>query len=642
MKKKNVILSSILSLVLCLSLVVGGTFALFTSESQTNISINSGKVEVVAEVADLKLYSHADIDMNTEVGTKTYVTDTFLNGGTAAYAEGTLTLDKLTPGDGVEFNISVANKSNVAIKYRVLISGTTGDSKLMEGLAVTIDGKDYAGAVNGDWTDLEAAGTIPAILVTIELPTTAGDEYQDLTVALSVAVEAVQGNVIEKKIDTWDGSVGTLSDDNVIDTAAEFAAFAAAVNAGNDYTGETVTLATSIDLNNEAWTAINNFAGTFDGQNYTISNLKDAALFTKISGNAVVKNLNLDGATRTASSYNGAGATFIGTVADNAVVDGCTVSNVALTWADTVTDCGDGISGVFGGVSADATVQNCEFNDITITAYGKLKRTGGVFSSISGTVSNCIADGVSIITLGAKGYTQQAGGFVGTINNGADISDCTIDNVTITTEYAALKTGGFAGLTYGGTITNCDMNNVTMSVEKTYSEFGGFIGQHDSRSDTARLTVADCEVTGLNMTVKGYYQDWSCGSAGFISGVSGGADISNCSVAGVINAAEATVAVGGFVGSAGSSQNYTINLTGCVADVDITVGDNIGGAFAGRVGGCMGTGATWNVTFNFTNCEANGTVTATGTGTAGDFYGEKPVSTVTFSGCKVDGTDFAG
>ena len=48
--KKKVLLTSILSIVMCLSLIAGATFALFTSESKVNIAVTSGNVEVVAYV----------------------------------------------------------------------------------------------------------------------------------------------------------------------------------------------------------------------------------------------------------------------------------------------------------------------------------------------------------------------------------------------------------------------------------------------------------------------------------------------------------------------------------------------------------------------------------------------------------------
>ena len=55
--KKKALLSSVLVIALCLCLIAGSTFALFTSQSKVNIAVTSGKVDVVASVEAFKLYS---------------------------------------------------------------------------------------------------------------------------------------------------------------------------------------------------------------------------------------------------------------------------------------------------------------------------------------------------------------------------------------------------------------------------------------------------------------------------------------------------------------------------------------------------------------------------------------------------------
>ena len=53
--KKKVLLSSIVTIALCLCLIAGSTYALFTSQSQTDISVKAAKVEMTASLTDLKL-----------------------------------------------------------------------------------------------------------------------------------------------------------------------------------------------------------------------------------------------------------------------------------------------------------------------------------------------------------------------------------------------------------------------------------------------------------------------------------------------------------------------------------------------------------------------------------------------------------
>ncbi len=189
MKNKKVILSSILSLVLCLSLIAGGTFALFTSEAKTNIAITSGKVEVKAIIENLKMYSLNHIDQITFDGEEMDRTadGSFLLGGTATINNGALTLTNIMPGDRVEFDVNIENSSNVAVKYRTLIA-TENDTGLYAGLTTEFD-KAF-----GEWETLESTGA--TIHGKIGLPASSGNTYSDKSVTLIIMVEAVQGNAV--------------------------------------------------------------------------------------------------------------------------------------------------------------------------------------------------------------------------------------------------------------------------------------------------------------------------------------------------------------------------------------------------------------------------------------------------------------
>ncbi|MBQ7879161.1 MAG: hypothetical protein IJ317_00785, partial [Clostridia bacterium] len=78
MKKKNkVLLTSMATIAMCASLVAGGTYALFTSESAVNIAISSGTVKVEATIGELTLSS--TVDGVTTAG----VDGKWVNGGTA-------------------------------------------------------------------------------------------------------------------------------------------------------------------------------------------------------------------------------------------------------------------------------------------------------------------------------------------------------------------------------------------------------------------------------------------------------------------------------------------------------------------------------------------------------------------------------
>ena len=136
--KKKLLLTSILSIIMCVSLIVGATFALFTSEDNVNIAVTSGKVEISAvidqsSVQTKQLYQdYADGEGNMYEGVATFD------------ATG-LTLTHLLPGDGIKFNIVVTNSSDVTVKYRTVIT-CFEDNGLFAGLDVNIaDRENYNG-----------------------------------------------------------------------------------------------------------------------------------------------------------------------------------------------------------------------------------------------------------------------------------------------------------------------------------------------------------------------------------------------------------------------------------------------------------------------------------------------------------------
>lgn len=193
--KRNVIVSAFLAIALCLSVVAGATFALFTSSAKVNLSITSATVKATADVENLKLYSTTEVNPATNKGTKKDLTGkTFLLGGTADFADGVLTLDRLAPGDGVTFDIKITNKSNIDVKYRVVIGEATG-SDLADALDITVNGDKYEGAINTEWNEVAANADIPSVPVKVELPVAADNDYAEKTVSLDVTVEVVQASI---------------------------------------------------------------------------------------------------------------------------------------------------------------------------------------------------------------------------------------------------------------------------------------------------------------------------------------------------------------------------------------------------------------------------------------------------------------
>ncbi|MBO7196040.1 MAG: hypothetical protein J6V80_01770 [Clostridia bacterium] len=219
MNKRSVVATLIVCLV-CLVIVTGSTFSLFTSESNVNIAVTSGEVKMTAAIAQnsLKLYSK---------GADQTTTGKFANGGFATLEPGSLTLTNITPGDGVTFNISLTNSSNVDIAYRVV---WTYEGKLGEALIATANGADITSGTS-QWITWTEQGT-ETIEMAIDLPIETGNEYQGEKASIEFYVEAVQAN-----------GTGDWKKDAYVNTAD---GLQAAVNSG----ATEITLNDDIDLEN--------------------------------------------------------------------------------------------------------------------------------------------------------------------------------------------------------------------------------------------------------------------------------------------------------------------------------------------------------------------------------------------------------
>ena len=127
--KSKTFVGALIGIALCVSLIAGATFAIFTSESKVNIAVTSGTVKVTAEVTGLTLYSPTTLNADGSVAeTENAATEeTFKNGGTAAMNDGKLVVTKMTPGDKVTAELTVTNNSNVSVLYRYGYTLLAGD-----------------------------------------------------------------------------------------------------------------------------------------------------------------------------------------------------------------------------------------------------------------------------------------------------------------------------------------------------------------------------------------------------------------------------------------------------------------------------------------------------------------------------------
>lgn len=112
--KKKILLTSAAVIALCLCLIAGSTFALFTAQTKVNIAVTAGNLDVTA-------YTLQDSLGTRSLGETVFVDeDTFANGGKVwLNNEGVLNISRMTPGDAVKFEVKVTNTGDVNVVYKV-------------------------------------------------------------------------------------------------------------------------------------------------------------------------------------------------------------------------------------------------------------------------------------------------------------------------------------------------------------------------------------------------------------------------------------------------------------------------------------------------------------------------------------------
>ena len=168
--KQKILLTSMVTIVLCLCLIAGSTFALFTSQKELDVEVTSGKVSIDASIDALQLWSvvpDANGAVKDEYGQKySYADQTangkFLNTGVATVESNLLSLDRVTPGDKVSFTVDTTNTSDVKIYVRYSIKLVGTESYLAHGLVLNVNGTEYASVASytSGWTELAVGETI--------------------------------------------------------------------------------------------------------------------------------------------------------------------------------------------------------------------------------------------------------------------------------------------------------------------------------------------------------------------------------------------------------------------------------------------------------------------------------------------------
>ena len=174
---KRALLGSVMAMVLCLAMLVGATFAWFTDTASTGVNkIQAGNLDVVLEM------QNAD--------------------GKWVSAEGkTLDFVKAAAGEQVLWEpgctytlpeLRVVNNGNLALKYKVAITGINGSAKLNEVIDWTINDAD----INLTEMQLKAGEEGAAFTIKGHMQESAGNDYMNESIdGIAITVVATQNTV---------------------------------------------------------------------------------------------------------------------------------------------------------------------------------------------------------------------------------------------------------------------------------------------------------------------------------------------------------------------------------------------------------------------------------------------------------------
>ena len=168
---KRALLGSVVALALCLAMLVGATFAWFTDTASTGVNkIQAGNLDIEIQDKDGKPVTNLNW-----VAADGRAQEAILWEPGCTY--------ELTP-------FQIVNNGNLALKYKVAITGINGSAKLNEAIEWTI------GDVAMGAEQHLAAGESNAFTIKGHMKESAGNDYMDLTISgISITVYATQDTV---------------------------------------------------------------------------------------------------------------------------------------------------------------------------------------------------------------------------------------------------------------------------------------------------------------------------------------------------------------------------------------------------------------------------------------------------------------
>ena len=402
---KRALLTSVMALVMCVVMLLGTTFAWFTDTATANVNtIKSGNLHV--EIQNKAGTAIDKLEWVKENG------DVIANQDDILWEPGCTYL--LTP-------FKIVNTGNLALKYKIEITGLDGSAKLLKVIKFTYKTED------GNTFDMTAEGRLAAndgatgmITVSAHMDELAGNEYQNETLTgVKFTVVATQDTV------EYDSSKNTYDENATYPVVAKNQA--EVNNAITNTTEKNVTIAVPAGQT----TTLDNGIANEGSKSRNVTFIGDGSQTVDVAKNAPAAegamHLNYQrGSTFTFENLtieNGTD-TYDGIVCDELTYKNCTIKGVTTLYGKaTFIDCvfentmtNQYSIWTWGGT--DVTFENCTFN-----TNGKAILLFGEDKTTSLTVNNCKfydrtdgAAGKAAIEIGDANYGKH-NNFTVVINN---------------------------------------------------------------------------------------------------------------------------------------------------------------------------------------------------------------------------------
>ena len=256
--------------------------------------------------------------------------------------------------------------------------------------------------------------------------------------------------------------------------------------------------------------------------------------------------------------------------------NGYTISNVSI--GSETTPFESDVFGLFG--ATEGKISNLNLDTVSICGIAKIASigavvgfAGGLVGYSGGSIENCHVTGLTMDMSAPSNVYAAAywvGGLVGALDGTQLINECSVSG-SITEKAGKGSIGGLIGELGKAAKITYSRSNVTVNVKadsRGGADVGGFIGKGNGKTD-AETVIRNCYATG-NVTGGAY-------TGGFAGGL-WGLNIKNCYASG--NVSQAAAAMASFVGTDASDSAYYGSITNCFTTGSVTGSSPFQYAFA--------------------------------------------------------------